>query len=56
LEAVQVLAVFTAQGIVIGQGGSELLEYLTNNLPICGAEVGAKRLSTGEEEDVGDYI
>jgi hypothetical protein len=53
---VEVLTVFAAQTIVIGEGGSKFLEYPSDNLPICGAKVSAKGLSTGEEEYVGDDV
>jgi hypothetical protein len=41
-----------AQNIVIGEGGSELLEYLPDNLPIRRAKVSTEGLPTREEEYV----
>ena len=35
LEAVEVLAMFLAQGVVVGQGGSEFLKHLTNKTILC---------------------
>jgi hypothetical protein len=58
LQAVEVLAVLSAQGIVVEQGGSEAFEDLADYFPVGWAEVSAEGLAAREEElirnDVGE--
>ena len=44
------------ESVVVEEGSSQLLEDLVNNLPIGGAEVGAKWLTAREEELVHDDV
>jgi hypothetical protein len=58
VEAVEVLAVFHAQGLVVEQGGCQLLEDLADYFPVGWAEVSAEGLAAREEQlirnDVGE--
>jgi hypothetical protein len=48
--------VLGVQGRILEEACGEMLQDLMDDFPVCGAEVRAKGLATGEKDFVGDDI